>query len=97
MDDTDSNILSILQSEARITYSELGRRVGLSTNAAAARVRRLEASGIILGYRAILGSEAPDAGPGLQAFITCGSSRRRIPAPSWSGPGMTRRSRRQCM
>ncbi|WP_066300401.1 Lrp/AsnC family transcriptional regulator [Arthrobacter luteolus] len=69
MDDTDSKILSILQSEARITYSELGRRIGLSTNAAAARVRRLEASGIILGYRAILGSEAPDAGPGLQAFI----------------------------
>lgn len=69
MDTTDSKILGILQREARITYSELGRRVGLSTNAAAARVRRLETSGVILGYRAILGSEAPEAGPGLQAFI----------------------------
>lgn len=69
MDGIDSRILGILQREARITYSELGRRVGLSTNAAAARVRRLESSGVILGYRAVLGSDVPETGAGLQAFI----------------------------
>jgi len=69
VDGIDSRILGILQREARITYSELGRRVGLSTNAAAARVRRLESSGVILGYRAVLGSDVPETGAGLQAFI----------------------------
>lgn len=69
MDAIDNRILGILQSEARISFSELGRRVGLSTNATSARVRRLEEDGIIIGYRAVLGPEAPEAGPGLQAFI----------------------------
>ncbi|MBD7994830.1 Lrp/AsnC family transcriptional regulator [Arthrobacter sp. Sa2CUA1] len=69
MDALDSAILGILRNDARISYAELGRRIGLSTNAAAARIRRLETSGVILGYRAVLGSETPAAGPGLQAFI----------------------------
>lgn len=68
MDATDDRILGILRNEARITFSELGRRIGLGTNAAAARVRRLEADGVIAGYRAVLGGEAPAAG-GLEAFI----------------------------
>jgi Lrp/AsnC family transcriptional regulator, leucine-responsive regulatory protein len=69
VDSIDERILGILQSEARITFSELGHRVGLSTNAAAARVRRLETSGVIVGYRAILASEVPDPGAGLEGFI----------------------------
>ena len=69
MDTTDRSILSILQREARISFAELGRRVGLSTNAAAARVRRLETAGIILGYRAVLAEEEPEPGAGLQAFV----------------------------
>ncbi|MBF4994558.1 Lrp/AsnC family transcriptional regulator [Arthrobacter gandavensis] len=69
MDATDSSIVSILQREARISFAELGRRVGLSTNAAAARVRRLETAGIILGYRAVLAEEEQEPGAGLQAFI----------------------------
>ncbi|MFE4195574.1 Lrp/AsnC family transcriptional regulator [Paenarthrobacter sp. NPDC056912] len=69
MDPIDERIVGILQSEARITFSDLGRRIGLSTNAASARVRRLETSGVIVGYRAILSSEAPDPGAGLEAFI----------------------------
>ena len=45
-------ILRELQNEGRLSFAELGRRVGLSTPAAAERVKNLEASGIISGYRA---------------------------------------------
>ncbi len=69
MDGTDETILDILGLDGRISFSELGRRVGLSTNAAAARVRRLEASGVILGYRAVLAGDAPVPLGGLEAFI----------------------------
>jgi Lrp/AsnC family leucine-responsive transcriptional regulator len=45
-------LLIELQKDARISYAELGRRVGLSTPAVAARVRRMEDEGIIRAYRA---------------------------------------------
>jgi Lrp/AsnC family leucine-responsive transcriptional regulator len=47
-------LLKELQIDARLSYAELGRRVGLSTPAVAERVRNLEAAGIISGYRAEL-------------------------------------------
>lgn len=47
-------ILRELQVDARLSFAELGRRVGLSTPAAAERVRNLEAAGILSGYRAEL-------------------------------------------
>jgi Lrp/AsnC family leucine-responsive transcriptional regulator len=52
LDSTDWKILRELQEEARLSYNELGRRVGLSAPAAAERVRRLEEAGIITGYGA---------------------------------------------
>jgi Lrp/AsnC family transcriptional regulator, leucine-responsive regulatory protein len=67
MDEIDSAILGILAVKARISYSDLGREVGLSPNAAAARIRRLEATGTILGYRAVLADEEPVLG--LEAFV----------------------------
>ena len=45
-------ILEELQEDGRLTFTELGRRVGLSTPAAAERVRQLEAAGVIRGFRA---------------------------------------------
>lgn len=69
MDRTDEMILRLLQENARRSFSELGRRVGLSTNAAAARVRRLEAEGIILGYTVLTGTDAPGPRGGLEVFI----------------------------
>lgn len=50
LDPINLAILHELQQDARLSYSELGRRVGLSTPAVTERVRRLEDAGIITGY-----------------------------------------------
>ncbi|MER6582014.1 Lrp/AsnC family transcriptional regulator [Nonomuraea sp. NPDC001023] len=52
LDDTDWAILAELQREGRLPLTELGRRVNLSASATTERVRRLEALGVIAGYRA---------------------------------------------
>ncbi|WP_399880531.1 Lrp/AsnC family transcriptional regulator [Streptomyces sp. BBFR51] len=52
LDDVDWAIIGQLQREARISLSELGRRVNLSPSATTERVRQLEALGVITGYRA---------------------------------------------
>jgi len=67
MDDIDLELLSALQEDARATYAELGRKVGLSAPAVAERVRRLEASGIISGYHAQV--DLKKAGYGIVAFV----------------------------
>jgi Lrp/AsnC family leucine-responsive transcriptional regulator len=52
LDELGWKMLTELQKDARISFAELGRRVGLSTPAAAQRVRRMEEEGIIRAYRA---------------------------------------------
>ncbi len=52
LDDVGWRILQELQQDARLSYAELGRRVGLTLPAVAERVRRLEEAGVIVGYRA---------------------------------------------
>ncbi len=47
-------ILESLQLNARISFAELGRKVGLSTPAVAERVHRLEEAGVVTGYHASL-------------------------------------------
>lgn len=54
LDDIDQRILEILSTDARIPVAELARRVSLSKTPVQARMRRLEESGVILGYRAQL-------------------------------------------
>lgn len=51
-DGYDHRILAELQRDARITMAELGRRVHLSQPAVTERVRKLELSGVVKGYRA---------------------------------------------
>jgi len=51
-DETDWNTLLLVQKDARISFAELGRRVGLSPPSAAERLRRLEDMNVILGYHA---------------------------------------------
>src|SRR6266571_671861 len=57
LDDIGWRILRELQENGRISYSELGRRVGLTPPAVAERLRRMEESGIIRGYRVELDLE----------------------------------------
>ncbi|WP_406391718.1 Lrp/AsnC family transcriptional regulator [Streptomyces sp. NBC_00887] len=52
LDSTDWAILDELQRDGRIAFTELARRVTLSASATTERVRRLEATGVITGYRA---------------------------------------------
>lgn len=67
LDDIGRQILKILQEEGRISFNELGRRVGLSSPAVAERVRRMEDSGIILAYRAVV--DHARVGYPIMAFI----------------------------
>ncbi len=52
IDETDRRIIGGLLEDGRVSIAELGRRVSLSPPAVAERVKRLEQSGIITGYRA---------------------------------------------
>ena len=54
LDNIDRNILRIIQREGRISFVELGEKVGLSTTPCMERVRRLEREKFILGYGARL-------------------------------------------
>jgi Lrp/AsnC family transcriptional regulator, leucine-responsive regulatory protein len=54
LDSTDWHILRELQQDARLSYRELGRRVGLSAPGTAERVRKLEDAGVLTGYHAQL-------------------------------------------
>ena len=67
MDGIDWKILRELQTDARISYAELGRRVGLTTPAVIERVRKLEDAGIITSYRAEI--DASKVGLPITAFI----------------------------
>jgi DNA-binding Lrp family transcriptional regulator len=58
MDRIDRKILDLLATDSRLTGEQLGERVGLSPSAAYRRVKALEESGAILGYRARLSRRA---------------------------------------
>lgn len=66
-DPVDAAILAEVSRDARATLSQLSERVGLGVSAVQARLRRLEGSGVIVGYRALLDAEA--VGRSLSAFI----------------------------
>ncbi len=48
----DRKIVASLESDARLTYAEIAKQTGLSTSTVHERVRKLEARGVIRGYRA---------------------------------------------
>lgn len=48
----DHKILALLQENARLSFTEIGRRVHLSSPAVAERIKRLEEAGVIAGYAA---------------------------------------------
>ncbi|HEY7659419.1 MAG TPA: Lrp/AsnC family transcriptional regulator [Actinomycetota bacterium] len=57
-DERDLEIIAALQEDARATYTDIGRRVGLSPSSVHERIRRLERNGTIRGYRAVVEPEA---------------------------------------
>jgi Lrp/AsnC family leucine-responsive transcriptional regulator len=68
MDDpVDLAIVRVVSRHARATLADISKAVGLSVSAVQARLRRLESSGVISGYRALLDPEA--VGTPLAAFI----------------------------
>jgi Lrp/AsnC family transcriptional regulator, leucine-responsive regulatory protein len=67
MDTIDWNILKELQIDARTSFAELGRRVGLTTPAVIERVRKLEDARIITGYRADI--DTSKVGLPITAFV----------------------------
>ncbi|MCM3688975.1 Lrp/AsnC family transcriptional regulator [Kocuria rosea] len=68
MDDpVDVRLATAVSHDPRATLAQLSERVGLSTSAVQARLRKLESSGVIVGYQAILDPEA--IGKPLAAFI----------------------------
>lgn len=54
LDRFDQAILAVLAEDGRISVTNLARRIGLSKSPTQARLKRLETSGVILGYRAML-------------------------------------------
>ena len=54
LDDIDLRILGLLQEDCRTSLVRIGEQVGLSAPAVLERIKKLEAAGIVTGYRAIL-------------------------------------------
>ena len=77
LDPIDYNIVRMLAEDARISFAELGRKVGLSPSAVAERIHQLESNNVILGYRALLDEKA--FGYSVIAFIrlTCDNTHYR--------------------
>lgn len=57
LDGFDHKLLAEISANGRLSIIELARRIGLSKSPTQARLRRLEAQGYILGYRALLDPE----------------------------------------
>ncbi|MDO3701680.1 Lrp/AsnC family transcriptional regulator [Micromonospora sp. C28SCA-DRY-2] len=67
MDAIDLSLVELLRGNARLSYAELARQVGLSAPAVHERVAKLEAGGVIRAYRAEIEPEA--VGLGVTALI----------------------------
>lgn len=67
LDRTDRRILAALQGDGRLTNVDLAQQTALSPSPCLRRVKRLEATGVVQGYRAVLDREA--IGLGLTVFV----------------------------
>ncbi|WP_438861844.1 Lrp/AsnC family transcriptional regulator [Nocardioides malaquae] len=65
---TDRQILSLLATDGRMSFTALGKETGLSTSAAHQRVKRLEERGLITGYGATVDHD--QLGRSLTAFVS---------------------------
>jgi Lrp/AsnC family transcriptional regulator, leucine-responsive regulatory protein len=67
MDGIDTDILTLIQDDGRISNAEIARRVGMAPSATLDRIRKLEANGVITGYQAMIDPQA--LGLTVTAFI----------------------------
>lgn len=77
IDAVNVRVLQELQRDPRLTMSELGRRVGMSSPAVTERVRRLEEAGVIQGYRLDLNPAA--LGLPIAAYIRIRPNSGQLP------------------
>ena len=66
IDEKDNEIINLLLKDARMSYSDIGEKVGLSRTAVKNRIAVLEKNGIIGGYRAVIN---PQESPEMMTFI----------------------------
>jgi Lrp/AsnC family transcriptional regulator, leucine-responsive regulatory protein len=67
IDAVDAQLIELLRANGRASYAELARQVGLSSPAVHERVGKLEAAGVITGYRAVV--DPPSVGLDVTALI----------------------------
>jgi Lrp/AsnC family leucine-responsive transcriptional regulator len=68
VEDLDRRIVDLLRADGRMSYTDLGKAMGLSTSAVHQRVRRLEERGVIKRYAAVVDHTALELP--LTAFIS---------------------------
>ncbi|HEX7180452.1 MAG TPA: Lrp/AsnC family transcriptional regulator [Thermoanaerobaculia bacterium] len=68
IDETDRQILNILQQNARTTNADIARQIGMAPSAVLERIRKLELKGVIQGYETRINPEA--LGLNLLAFVS---------------------------
>jgi Lrp/AsnC family leucine-responsive transcriptional regulator len=78
LDAVDRRIVAALMNAGRSTYDELASQVGLSASAVLRRVKRLEESGVIAGYAALVAPER--VGLPLTAYISVRLAKATDPA-----------------
>ena len=66
IDETDNAIIHLLTKDARMSYSEIAERIGMTHTAVRNRIANLEKSGIIKGYTVTID---PQMAPGAMTFI----------------------------
>ena len=73
LDETDKQLLRLLQTQARMSVTELGERINLSATPCARRIKRLEDTGVITGYHTQ--TDAQKLGYPLAVFIAISMDR----------------------
>ena len=67
LDNLDNLVVNLLLEDGRMSYSDIAERVGVSRTAVKNRVKHLENSGIIKGYKAVINTENA---PEMMTFVT---------------------------
>jgi Lrp/AsnC family transcriptional regulator, leucine-responsive regulatory protein len=78
MDEVDGRIIAALEENARMPLAELARKLKITARMLADRIRRLEAGGVIEGYRAII--NPAKVGLATRAWVSVKAPRDRVTA-----------------